>query len=333
MFDSTRQYLRSLGFPGEDLGNLPTSQIAFEDDGANFRLEVPTVNTFEAASSLLKEAEYLGITINRMTETYGMFRHTRREIENWLKLCQDYGCQLLMSPGPRATYDTGATVFSPQGIRIGYRLRGQEQLIRAIEDIKRGVEIGVRGFLVYDEGMLWILNSMRNDGELPPDITLKVSAHCGYANPVSIKLMAQLGADSINPVRDLQLSMIAAIRASVNIPLDCHTDNPPASGGFIRSYEAPEIVRIASPVYLKTGNSVINSHGQLTTAEEGKLMARQASITLEMVNRYYPEAVQSERGFCWHKVYSGSSVTQESEVGSRSFLTPKTKAQRVSKLG
>ena len=299
MFDSTRQYLKSLGFPEADLWELPSSANTFADK-ANFRIEVPTVNTFEAAKSLLQEAEYLGITINRLTETYGIFRHTRTEIQNWVNLCHDYGCQLLMSPGPRATYDTGGTVASHQGVRIGYRLRGQEQLVRAIEDIKRAIELGVRGFLVYDEGMLWILNCMRNDGELPPDAVFKVSAHCGYANPVSIKLMAQLGANSVNPVRDLQLPMLAAIRAAVDIPLDCHTDNPPASGGFVRSYEAPEIVRIASPVYLKTGNSVVSSHGQLTTAEQGKLMARQASITVEMVERHYPEAVQSEKGFNWN---------------------------------
>ncbi|MEO1342449.1 MAG: hypothetical protein AAFV28_15200 [Cyanobacteria bacterium J06635_13] len=97
--------------------------------------------------------------------------------------------------------------------------------------------------------------------------------------------------------------MIAAIRAAVDIPLDCHTDNPPASGGFIRSYEAPEIVRIAAPVYLKTGNSVLNAHGQLTTAEQGKLMARQASITAEMVNRHYPQAIQSEKDFVRQEIW------------------------------
>ena len=318
MFEQTRQYLQSIGFPGEDLRQLPTSTATFTDQ-AHFRLEVPTVNSFAAAKSLLQEAEYLGITINRITETLGIFRHTRTEIADWVKLCQDYGCQLLMSPGPRATYDTGATVFSTQGMRIGYRLRGQEQLIRAIEDIRRAVELGVRGFLVYDEGMLWVVNSMRRDGELPPDVSFKVSAHCGYANPVSVKLMANLGADSVNPVRDLQLPMIAAIRAAVNIPLDCHTDNPPASGGFIRSYEAPEIVRIAAPVYLKTGNSVISSHGQLTTSQQGKMMAKQASITVEMVNRYYPAAIQSEKGFCWRKQTENHGFTN----GRSSGLTPR----------
>ncbi len=294
MFDLTREYLKKLGLPEEDKNNLPTSELTFED-GANFRIEIPTVNSFEATKALLQEAEMLGININRITETYGIFRHTRMEIQDWVNLCRDYGCQLIMSPGPRATYDTSATVQSSQGMRIGYRLRGIEQVIRAIEDVKRAVELGIKGFLVYDEGMLWLVNQMRQDGELPPDISFKVSAHCGNANPISVKLMAEHGADSVNPVRDLQLPMIAAIRSAVSIPLDCHTDNPPASGGFIRSYEAPEIVRIASPVYLKTGNSALSSHGASISVEDGRKMARQASITVEMVQRYCPEAVQSER--------------------------------------
>lgn len=315
MFDLTRQYLQKLGLPGEDKRDLPSSKLTFAD-GANFRIEIPTVNTFEAAQALLQEAKLLGITINRITETYGIFRHTRTEIQDWVNLCQDYGCQLIMSPGPRATYDTSATVQSSQGMRIGYRLRGQEQLIRAIEDVKRGVELGVKGFLIYDEGMLWLVNQMRQDGELPHVLSFKVSAHCGYANPVSVRLMAFLGANSVNPVRDLQLPMIAAIREAVSIPLDCHTDNPPASGGFIRSYEAPEIVRIAAPVYLKTGNSVISSHGQLTSVEDGKQMARQASIIVEMVERYYPEAIQSKRrtNFETHQPTSRMKLAQQVSI-------------------
>jgi hypothetical protein len=107
-------------------------------------------------------------------------------------------------------------------------------------------------------------------------------------------MLQDLGADSINPVRDLTLPMIAALRQTVSVPLDVHTDNPPASGGFIRVYEAPEMVRVGAPLHLKTGNSVVAGHGQLTSAENGRGMARQASIVKEMVERYFPEAVQSE---------------------------------------
>ena len=295
MFEETRKYLEKLGLPSKDLDDAPTSTARFADGGA-YRIEVPTVNTAEAAAALLETATKNGITVNRVTETYGMFRHTRDEIKEYCRLCNDYGAELLMSVGPRATYDLGATVHTSQGVRISYRLRGVEQLLRAIEDIKRGYDLGVRGFLVYDEGMLWLAGQMRKDGALPKDIHFKASAHLGHCNPCSFKLLESLGADSINPVRDLPIPMIAALRAAVDAVLDVHTDNPPASGGFIRVYEASEIVRVAAPVHCKTGNSVVGGHGQLTTASDAKRMADQASIVVEMISKYYPEATQSPQG-------------------------------------
>ncbi len=295
MFEETRAYVKTLGLPDGDLYNLPTSEARFPD-GAAYRIEVPTVNTAEAVAALLETSDKIGVTINRVTETYGMFRHTRQELKEYCRLCHDYGAELMLSVGPRATYDTGATVLSPQGVRISYRLRGMDQVLRAIEDIKRGIDLGCRGFLIYDEGMLWLVNQMRKDGKLPSDIIFKTSAHLGHCNPASVKLLESLGADSINPVRDLQLPMIAALRAAITTPLDVHTDNPPGSGGFIRVYEAPEIVRVAAPVHCKTGNSVVSGHGQLTSAKDGKLMADQASIVVEMVCEYYPQGRQTARG-------------------------------------
>ena len=295
MFEETRRYVKTLDLPEGDLNDLPTSDAKFPD-GATYRIEVPTVNSAKAVAALLETSDKMGITINRVTETYGMFRHTRQELKEFCRLCYEYGAELVLSVGPRATYDTGATVLSPQGVRISYRLRGMEQVLRAVEDIKRGIDIGCRSFLIYDEGMLWLVAQMRKDGELPSDVKFKASAHLGHCNPASFKVLESLGADSINPVRDLQLPMMAALRAAVKVPLDIHTDNPPASGGFIRVYEAPEIARMAAPVHLKTGNSVVGAHGQITSATDGKRMAEQASIVVEMVSKYYPEAKQTKRG-------------------------------------
>jgi hypothetical protein len=294
VFEETREYLKKLGLPAGDLFDMPTSTARFPDGGA-YRIEVPTVNSVEAVGALLDTATKNGITVNRVTETYGMFRHTREELKEYCRLCNQYGAELLLSVGPRATYDTCATVLSPQGVRISYRLRGMEQVLRGVEDIKRGYDIGCRGFLIYDEGMLWLVGQMRKDGALPKDITFKASAHLGHCNPCSFKLLESLGADSINPVRDLQIPMIAALRAAVKVPLDVHTDNPPGSGGFIRVYEAPEIARVAAPLHLKTGNSVVSGHGQITSASDGKRMADQAAIVVEMVSKYYPEAKQSPK--------------------------------------
>lgn len=295
MFDNTRAFMKKIGLPEGDLYDLPTSGKTFPD-GAHYRLEVPTVNTAEAMKALMEEATRLGITINRVDETYGCFRHTLAELKEYVAIAKEYKVELNLSVGPRATYDTSATRLSEQGVRISYRLRGMEQVVRAVEDVKRIAEVGGRGVLVYDEGLLWVLNEMRKAGELPKNMHFKLSAHVGHGNPASFKMLQDLGADSINPVRDLSLPMIAALRATVHVPLDVHTDNPPGSGGFIRVYEAPEMVRVASPIHLKTGNSVVAGHGQLTTAKNGVDMARQAAIVKEMVERYYPEAIQSKAG-------------------------------------
>jgi hypothetical protein len=290
--EKTRAYLRKIGLPDHDLHELPESKLRFPD-GANFRIEVPTVNTFECMKAILETAKDMGITINRIDETYGIMRHTDDELIKMIELAKEYKVELNLSHGPRATYDTSATAKTPMGAYVGYRLRGIEQVIRAIEDIKRGVELGCRGFLVYDEGLLWVLNKMREEGELPKEVKFKISAHLGHGNAASAKLFESLGADSFNPVRDLELPMIAAIRAAIKIPIDVHTDNPAASGGFIRTYEAPELVRVGAPIHLKCGNSVVPAHGTLPSEKEGVKMAHQAWLVVNMMKRYSPGARQT----------------------------------------
>jgi hypothetical protein len=49
-------------------------------------------------------------------------------------------------------------------------------------------------------------------------------------------------------------------------------------------------------VHCKTGNSVVSGHGEMTSAVDGKRMADQAAIVVEMNNKYYPELTQSPKG-------------------------------------
>ena len=75
MFEETRAYLRQIGMPDGDAFDMPSSDKRFPDGGA-FRIENPTVNTADTAATLLETAAKNGIVINRITETYGLFRHT-----------------------------------------------------------------------------------------------------------------------------------------------------------------------------------------------------------------------------------------------------------------
>jgi hypothetical protein len=292
---ATREFLKKIGLPGEDLYSLPISGKRFTD-GAQYRFEVPGIQGPTAMKSLLEELDNLNLIIHRVTQTKGIMLLTDKEISEMAVLAEQAHIDLVLSIGPRATYDTSASVLTPEGQRMGLRLRGQEQIVRAIEDVKRANTLGCTSFLLYDEGLLWILNEMRQQGELPADVKFKVSAHTGHGNPCSAKLLENLGANSINPVRDLQLPMLAAIRRAINIPIDLHTENPASSGGFIRHYEVPEMIRVAAPLYLKTGGSVAKTHGWETTVVEAKQRAKQVSLVKRVIDRYYPEALISDKG-------------------------------------
>jgi hypothetical protein len=291
---STTDFLNKIGIKKPDM-YLPNSNKRFPD-GAQYRFEVPGIQKPGAMMALLDQLENYEVMVHRITQTKGIMLLTDQEIIKMADLAREAKIELFLSIGPRATYDTSATAKTSEGARIGYRLRGYDNIFYAIEDVKRAVDLGIRGIVVYDEGLLWLLGKMRENSELLSNVHFKVSAHCGHGNPASALLLERLGTDSFNPVRDLQISMLAAIREAINIPLDIHTENPKSSGGFIRHYEAPEIIRKACPVYLKTGGAVATSHGWDTTKKEAAERARQVLLVQNMIDRYYPQASISKRG-------------------------------------
>lgn len=295
MMTETRRCLTEMGLPAGDVWDLPTSGKVFPD-GAQYRFEVPGIQGPGAMKALLESADSADITIHRVTQTKGIMLLSDQDIREMVQLAKNWEVELILAVGPRATYDTSATVHTPEGIRIGYRLRGQEQVVRSVEDVKRAAALGCRAFLVYDEGLLWVLAEMRETGFIPRECRFKVSAHCGHGNPCSVQLLQKLGASSVNPVRDIQLQMLGAIRQAVDIPIDVHTENPASSGGFIRHYEVPEMVRVAAPIYLKTGGSVAKTHSWETTDADAWKRIKQVSLVERCIRQYYPEAVCSGRG-------------------------------------
>ena len=295
MMNETRECLRKLGLPGGDAYDLPTSEKRFAD-GGQYRFEVPGIQGPGVMKVLLETIDSYGLHLHRVTQTKGIMSLMDNEIIQMVDLAEKWQTDLILAIGPRATTDTSASVHTEEGVRMGYRLRGQEQIVRAVEDVKRASDLGCRSFLVYDEGCLWVLDKMRKMGEIPKDCHFKVSAHTGHGNPCSAKLLEEIGANSINPVRDIQLQMLAAMRQAVDVPLDVHTENPKSTGGFIRHYEVPEMIRIAAPIYLKTGGAVAATHSWDSTADDAKKRAKQVVLVKRMIDTYYPEAEWSPVG-------------------------------------
>ena len=288
--ENTKKFLKKIGIDEVSSDYISEKRFA---DGGQFRFEVPGIQSPKTMKALLEEAENNGVFIHRVTQTKGIMMLSDDEILEMVILAKEYGCELFLSVGPRATYDTSATVHTKEGSRIGYRLRGYDNLVYAIEDVKRACRLGVRGILLYDEGLLWVLNQMREYGEIPENVHFKLSAHAGHSNPASAKLLESQGLNSLNPVRDLQINMIAAIRNATDMALDLHTENPKSTGGFIRHYEVPKFISVASPVYLKTGGSVAANHNWDTTESEARARIKQVMLVKRMIDEYCPEATVS----------------------------------------
>ena len=299
--EATRSFLQSLGLPPGDLTDLPTSPKRFPD-GAQYRVEIPSVEGPRALAAVLEEAEARRVRVHRISQGSGVMLLTDSEIREMAQLGAEANIEVSLFVGPRAAWETGAQILSPAGRNLGARHRGMDQLVYALEDVKRACSLGIRGVLVADEGLLWAANEMKKAGELPSNLVLKVSVQMGASNPASIRLQEQLGAGTYNVPTDLNLAQMAAVRAAVGIPIDIYVEVPDNFGGFIRHYEIGEIVRVVSPVYVKFGLRNApdvypsGTHLEATVIALSRERVRRAEIGLDHLLRYYPDAVTSKRG-------------------------------------
>jgi hypothetical protein len=221
------------------------------------------------------------------------------EINAMVDLGRSAGVEVSLFVGPRAAWDVGAQILSSAGKNLGARLRGMDQVVYAAEDVRRACDLGIRSVLVADEGLLWLVDQLKRAGELPADLIIKVSVQMGAANPIAVRLVEELGASTYNPPTDLTLPQIAAIRQVVHLPLDIYVEAPDDFGGFVRHYEVPQLVRVAAPVYVKLGlRNAPNiyptgAHIEATAILMGRERVHRAAAALDILHRYFPEAVMS----------------------------------------
>src|SRR6185436_87217 len=219
--EATQKFLTQLGLPSGDALDLPTSAKRFPD-GAQYRVEIPSVEGPRVLAAVLEEAEKQSVLIHRVSQGSGIMLLTDGEIREMARLGREAGIEVSLFVGPRAAWDTGAQVVASAGKNLGARLRGMDQVVYATEDIKRACSLGIRSVLVADEGQLWLANEMKKAGELPADLVLKISVQMGAANPISVCWMEQLGAGTYNVPTDLSVPQMAAIRQAISIPLDTY---------------------------------------------------------------------------------------------------------------
>ena len=292
--ERARDSLLKQGLPAGDPSEPPRSDATFPD-GAQYRIEIPSTEGPKAFRAVLDAADSLGVPVHRVSQGSGIMLLTDEEIIEMRQLGVSRGVEVNLFVGPRATFDIGAQAYVAAGKTLGLSLRGADQLVYALEDVRRAVDLGIRSVLVSDTGLLSVLGRMKTTGQMPEDLVLKTSVMMAPANPASARLLEDLGASTINVPSDLTLPQLASIRAAIDVPIDLYVEAPDNIGGFIRYYEVPAMIRAAAPLYVKLGLRNApdiypsGSHIESTAVGLSKERVRRARLVLDMIERYGSE--------------------------------------------
>ncbi|WP_157546419.1 U32 family peptidase [Hamadaea tsunoensis] len=251
-----RTWLRDNGLPYSDEIPLEASGIEFAD-GGHYGVEIPVVNNFRVLEATLGMLQAEGLPVTRFNETLGAMLLSDAEVLDMLALCRENGVGMVFALGPRPEYDRKAAFYRGGfGASQGRRINNNDALAQTAEEALRLTEMGCRGLIAYDLGVIRMLKEMRDAGVLPADLMIKSSSHCIVSNPMTAKVYKENGADSVTTMHDLGLAVLQDMRkAAPDLTIDLPTDVYGSKGGFIRFYEVPELVQICSPMMLKIGAS------------------------------------------------------------------------------
>lgn len=294
-----RDLLTAVGLPRSDLLDLPDSKKRFPD-GAQYRFEIPSTEGPRCLATVLEEADRLDVVIHRVSQGSGVFLQTDAELDEMAKLAADVRVEVSLFARPNAGWGLSASARVHAGLAAS--AHGQEQVVACLEDCMRAAAHGFRSVLIADIGVLSVFAAARERGLVPPEMQAKVSVMLPAANPAAARVLEQLGASTINLPTDLTLPQIAAIRAAVDVPLDVYVEAPDNVGGFVRLHEIPELIRVASPVYVKFGLRNApdvypsGTHLEATTVALSRERVRRARLGLELLSRSGYEPVTSGLG-------------------------------------
>jgi hypothetical protein len=217
-------------------------------DGRAWRIEIPSVEGPLALEAVVNEAGKRSVPVDRVSQGSGIGLLDDSEIRSMAELGERHGIEVCLWAGTRAAWQTGVT-RGPGAAGV----RGARGLTRAVEDVRRAGDLGIRSVLVSDIGLLAELADARARGDLRDDLTLKVSIMAAPVNPRSFALLAQLGGDTINVPSDLGPGELACLRRASPAVIDFYVEAPDNIGGHMRYDDIGEIVDHAAPIYLKFG--------------------------------------------------------------------------------
>ena len=292
-FDDIRRALGAAGLTWADEVRDSGERFA---DGARYRIEIPSTEGPAVFRAVVDEAQRRDVPVQRISQGSGVMMLTDSEIGEMARIGADNAIEVSLFLGPRAAWGPGGQAATTS--TVAGAARGTAELAACLAEAKRACDLGIRSLLVADMGVLAVLNAARAAGELPANLLFKTSVVLPVGNAATARVLADLGAGTINVATDLSARQLGEIRSAVAPPLDVYVEVPDDQGGFVRFYEVPHMVRAAAPMYVKLG--VRNSPGIYPTGMHiedlavrlGRERVRRAELCLRLMDELDPELIE-----------------------------------------
>jgi hypothetical protein len=280
----------------------PAASTARFEDGAHYRIEIPSVEGPEVLRAVVDAAASAGVTVNRASQGSGAMLLSEAELAEMARIGADNGLEVSLFVGPREEWDIGRSAAAADGGALAGQLRGSRQLRYALDDILRAVDQGIRGFLIADTGLLELVSELQTAGDLPASVVWKVSAVLAPSNPLSLRQLERLGGTTVNVPSDVTLGQLAEMRAATSVPIDLYVEAPDGLGGVVRGHETADLVSVAAPMYVKLGLRNARPlypsgvHIEADAARIAREKVHRAAVALEWITRSGMELTQSGPG-------------------------------------
>ena len=153
----------------------PARSTARFPDGADFRIEIPSVEGPAVMRAVVEAAAEGGVTINRVSQGSGAMLLSGAELAEMAGSGRSKGWRSRCSSA-RGRNGTWAARAVREGPSRGGRMRGARQLRYAMEDVLRGVEQRHPRLPGRRHRPAGTAGQMQGAGQIPESVVWKVSA-------------------------------------------------------------------------------------------------------------------------------------------------------------
>ncbi len=281
----------------------PASELRF-DDGAHFRIEIPSGEGPDVLRGVVDAAAARGVTVNRVSQGSGAMLQSEAELAEMARIGADNGIEVSLFVGPREEWDIGRRGRGAGGRRShGPAARDQAAALRG----RRHRAGGRAGHPRIPRSptpdcFSWRASCRRAGAAAGLDRLEGL----GRPRPVEPARASRCSSGSAaRPStcrRTSTLGQLAEMRAVSALPIDLYVETPDGMGGVVRGHEAADLITVAAPMYVKFGlrnsrplyPSGVHLVSDATAIAREKV--RRAQIALEWIERSGLELSQSKPG-------------------------------------